>query len=184
MSRIPLPATADATGSLKDSYDRVRALFGAVPNGVRTLGVSPEVLQGYLAFAGSLATGGLTPAERERVAIMTAQYNSCGYCLSAHTLSGRAAGVSDTELDASRDARSTEPRAMAILGFAQAVLESRGDLDDAVLAAAQDAGLIHSELVEIIANVSLNTLTNYVNRFIKPEHDLPASVPVERARVA
>jgi uncharacterized peroxidase-related enzyme len=137
------------------------------------LGVSPGVLQGFLAFTGSLAASKLTPAERERVAILTAQYNSCGYCLSAHTLGGRAAGISEAEIEASRDARSAEPRASAVLRFAHAVLEHRGGVDDADITAAHRAGLTDPELVELIAEVSLSTLTNYVNRFIQPEYDIP-----------
>ena len=58
MSRIPLPRPEAATGPLKDAFDAVRARFGAVPNGVRTLGVSPEALSGFLSIPD---TTGLMP---------------------------------------------------------------------------------------------------------------------------
>ena len=91
MSRIPLPSPQTATGTLKESFDAVHARFGVVPNGVRTLGVSPAALSGFLAFAGAVATGSLSAGERERIAVLTAQHNRCGYCLSAHTLGARVA---------------------------------------------------------------------------------------------
>src|SRR3954453_7957805 len=139
MSRIPLPAPEAATGTLKESYYAIRARYGAVPNGVRTLGVSPEALRGFLAFSDAMAGGKLARAERESIAILTAQHNKCGYCLSAHTLGGRAPGLTGAELAASRDGRSEAPRAAAILHFAHAVLEHGGEVDDVGLAAAHDA---------------------------------------------
>jgi uncharacterized peroxidase-related enzyme len=173
MSRIPLPHPDDATGDLKSSFEAVRSVMGRVPNGVRALAVSPETLQGYLAFSGSLAAGSLSSAERERVAVLTAQRNECGYCLSAHVLGGRAAGLDDAELAASRRGESADPRAAALLAFARAVIDHRGDVPETVLASARAAGLDDAELVEIVAAVALNTFTNYANRFAQPESDFP-----------
>lgn len=179
MSRIPLPSAQTATGALKESFDAAHARFGVVPNGVRTLGVSPVALSGFLAFAGAVAAGSLAAAERERIAVLTAQHNRCGYCLSAHTLGARVAGVSNDEIDASRAAKSKDSRAQAILLFADAVIRHRGGVSDDDISAAHRAGLADAELVEIVAEVTLSTFTNYVNRLIEPEYDIPA-VPVDR----
>ena len=51
---------------------------------------SPAVLDGYLSFAGALAGGRLGAKVREQIALTTAEANGCEYCLSAHTLIGRA----------------------------------------------------------------------------------------------
>jgi uncharacterized peroxidase-related enzyme len=173
VSRIPLPQPETATGELKSSFDAVRARYGVVPNGVRSIGTSPEALQGFLGFAGTLAAGLLTAQERERVALLTAQHNECQYCLSAHTLGGRAAGLAEAEIRASRAGKASDPRPAAILRFAGAVLERRGDVPDDELAAARDGGLADSELVEVVAEIALNTFTNYVNRLVRPELDIP-----------
>jgi uncharacterized peroxidase-related enzyme len=135
-------------------------------------------LSGFLAFAGAVATGSLAAGERERIAILTAQHNRCGYCLSAHTLGAHASGVSHDEIDASRAAKSADSRTQAILAFADAVIKHRGEVGDDDIRAAHDAELTDAELVEIIAEVALNTFTNYVNRLIQPEYDIPA-VPVD-----
>jgi len=179
MSRIPLPQPEAAIGPLKDAFDAVRARYGAVPNGVRTLGVSPEALSGFLSFATTVASGALTAGERERIAVLTAQHNRCGYCLSAHTLGARAAGVSDAEITASRAAKSDDARTHAILAFANAVLMHSGGVGDDDLRAAQGAKLSNAELIEIVAEVALSTFTNYVNRLIEPDYDIPA-VPVDQ----
>lgn len=181
MSRIPLTQPADASGALKNVYETVRARFGAVPNGVKALGASPSVLRGYLEFAEAIGQGSLSRPERERLALLTAQHNECGYCLSAHTLAGRSAGLGDGELVASRQGWATDPRAAALLAFAAAVLEHRGNVLESDLADARAAGLTDAELVEVVADVSLNTFTNYANRLVQPELDFPeVSVTIDR----
>jgi uncharacterized peroxidase-related enzyme len=183
MSRIPLTSPERATGDLKASFDAVRASLGTVPNGVKALGASPQTLAGYLQFSGSLTAGSLSRAERERVAVLTAQRNECGYCLSGHTLAGRAAGLDEGELAASRRAESGEARAAALLAFADAVIDHRGDVPDRVLTSAREAGLSDGELIEVVAAVALNTFTNYSNRLARPEYDFPR-VPLTLERDA
>jgi uncharacterized peroxidase-related enzyme len=178
MTRISLPHPDAATGELKASFDAVRAKYGSVPNGIKTIGASPEVLRGFLEFAGRLAAGTMSPPERERIALLSAQHNGCGYCLSAHTLGGRAAGLSEVELRASRTGHAGDPRSTAILRLAAAVIEHRGDVSDDELAAAREAGMTEAELVEVVAQVALSTFTNYLNRLARPEFDIP-HVPMD-----
>jgi uncharacterized peroxidase-related enzyme len=183
MSRIPLIDPAGATGDLKATFDDVRSKFGGVPNGVKALGVSPQTLRGYLDFAGALGSGSLSRPERERIAVLVAQLNECGYCLSAHTLAGRAAGLSDDELVGSRQGWSVDARAAALLAFATAVVEHRGDVPEVALVEAREAGLTDAELVELVAEIALNTFTNYANRLAQPEYDFP-EVPLTAGRRA
>jgi AhpD family alkylhydroperoxidase len=65
-----------------------------VPNLFSTFAQSPAVLNGYLGFSDALGKGVLTAAQREIVALAVAQANECQYCLSAHTLMGKGAGLS------------------------------------------------------------------------------------------
>jgi uncharacterized peroxidase-related enzyme len=183
MSRIPLADPARATGDLKATFDAVADKFGAIPNGVKGIGVSPGTLQGYLAFATAVGAGTLSRAERERIAVLTAQFNECGYCLSAHTLAGRAAGLSEDELLASRRGDAGDARGSAVLAFAVAVLEQRGDVTEDDLAEARADGLTDAELIDIVAEVALNTFTNYANRLVRPAYDFP-EVPLSIERRA
>src|SRR5262245_36473843 len=130
MSRIAPVQPETATGDVKRAFDVVAASFGSVPNGIKILGTSPHALRGYLGFSGALAGGTLSKAERERLAVMTADRNQCGYCLAAHTLAGRAAGLGRRELQASRNAEADDPRAAALLRLGAAVIDHRGDVPD------------------------------------------------------
>jgi uncharacterized peroxidase-related enzyme len=184
MFRIAPVQPEDATDDVRRSFDAAKAAFGAIPNGVKVLGASPSALRAYLRFAGSLASGSLSKAERERLAVLTAQRNECGYCLSAHTLAGRAAGLSEAELFASRQGDAGDQRSAALLRFAGAVIDERGAVSDSALAAARDGGLTDGELLEVVAEIALNTFTNYANRLADPEYDFPQVSLALRPRAA
>ena len=173
MFRIAPVQPQDATGDVKRAFDAVEASFGSVPNGVKVLAVSPQALRGYLGFSGALAAGALSKAERELLAILTATRNRCGYCLAAHTLAGRGAGLSERELEASARGEASDPRAATLLRLAAAIIHHRGNVPDEELAAAYGAGLTAAEVVEVVAEVSLSTFTNYLNRLARPELDFP-----------
>ena len=50
---------------------------------------------------------------------------------------------------------------------------NRGELSDEELKEAKTAGLSEGEIVEIVANVASNILTNYVNHIAKTVVDFP-----------
>lgn len=72
-----------------------------------------------------------------------------------------------------RDARSGDARREAGLQFARAVVADRGRVSDASLAAVRAARFDDAEIVEIVANVALNILTNYINHVAETAIDFP-----------
>jgi alkylhydroperoxidase family enzyme len=65
----------------------------------------------------------------------------------------------------------------AALAFAQAVMVTRGEVDDETLEAARRAGLDDAELAEIVGHVAVNVLTNYFNKTFAVELDFPPVHP-------
>ena len=101
---------------------------------------------------------------RERIALAVAEFNGCGYCLAAHTYIGKnLAKLSDSEIESNRRGRSSDAKADAAVVFAAKVVSTRGHVSEADLSAVRAAGLTEADIIEIIAHVALNTLTNYVN---------------------
>ncbi|MGA5824067.1 carboxymuconolactone decarboxylase family protein [Kitasatospora sp. NPDC094028] len=118
---------------------------------------------------------------RERLAVATAEYNGCEYCLSAHTYIGANLAKVDTpELEAARDATSSDPRIQALLTLSDAIARGRGQVDDTVLQAARDAGATDEEIGEVVGHLALNVLTNYFNTLAKVDNDWPV-VPLRAA---
>ncbi len=167
MTRIPLLDVDTTEGPVKTALEGVARKRGYVPTPLQVMAHSPATLQGYLGFATALAGGTLDVATRERIAIAVAHANDCQPCLFAHTNIGRAAGLSQAELDAARDFSSADPAARAALVLAREVMATRGHVSDRHLGDAREAGLSDGAVVEITAHVVINLLTNLVNSIAK-----------------
>jgi uncharacterized peroxidase-related enzyme len=159
----------------------VKQALGSVPNLFRTVAHSPAALAGYLGLNPAPAGGALDKATRERIALVVAQRNGCAYCLAAHSYLGRhVARLDEAEIAANRSGRSDDPAAAAAVAFALRLVEERGHVSDADLAAVRAAGFYDAAVIEIVLHVALNTLTNYVNEVAQTVVDFPAA-PALRA---
>ena len=151
----------------------VRAKLGILPNLFTTLAQAPAALNGYLQLSESLSHGRLSARQREIIAIAIAQENACVYCLSAHAAIGQGVGLSDEDIERAKYGRAADPKDEAVTELALRIVRSRADLTDGVLAAARLAGLDDGLIIEVIAQVALNVLTNYVNRIAGTDVDFP-----------
>ena len=103
-----------------------------------------------------------------------AEINACGYCLAAHSYLGKTlAKLPEAEIAANRKGRSKDPKADAAVRFAVEIVTQRGQADEAAIEAVRAAGYGDEEIVEIVAHVALNTLTNYLNLVLGTEIDFP-----------
>ncbi|MCA1951651.1 MAG: carboxymuconolactone decarboxylase family protein [Hyphomicrobiales bacterium] len=169
-------------GAAKTILDGVRAKIGMVPNLYATLAHAPAVLGAHLAFTQALAEGGTLGAkDRERIALAVGEANACQYCLSAHTLIGKGAGLSAEEIAAARSGQPAEPRDAAIVALARAIVAKKGYAGSEDLAAARAAGLSDGVIVEILAQVTVNLFTNYANHLFDTTIDFPAVAPAKAA---
>jgi uncharacterized peroxidase-related enzyme len=179
MSRITTHASIEAAPAASQPFlESAKKALGSVPNLFRVFASSPTALEGYLSLNGALGRGSLDAKTRERIALATAEFNNCGYCLSAHSYLGKnVAKLDDAEITANRNGASTDPKADAALRFAVAIIRERGHVSDADVAAVKAAGFDDAQIVEIITHVALNTLTNYVNEVAQTVIDFPVVAP-------
>jgi len=175
MTRIQLPDSIEAApAAARPHLEGVKKMLGSVPNLFRITANSPAALEGYLGLNGALAKGSLKPQTRERIALAVAQFNGCDYCLSAHTYLGKnLAKLDDAEIAANRRGASNDPQADAAVRFAVKLVRDRGQVTDADVSAVRMAGYGEAEIVEIVAHVALNTLTNYLNEAFGTPIDFP-----------
>jgi uncharacterized peroxidase-related enzyme len=173
MQRIPALATAATPTRSQPMLEAVGKKLGMVPNLFKTFAHSPAVLQYYLAGGEALATGTLSSALREQIALATAGANTCDYCASAHTLMGKGAGLSAAEMSANLRGHSDDAKTQAALSFARAIVDERGQVSDSQLQAVRAAGYGDAEVVEIVANVVANIFTNYFNHIAGTVIDFP-----------
>ncbi len=107
------------------------------------------------------------------IALEVGEQNSCQYCVSAHTAIGKLTGLTDSEIDQAREARSGSARNAAALQFARELVVKKGRATDADVETVPCVGFSDGEIAEIIAHVALNIFTNYFNNTAEVEVDFP-----------
>ena len=181
MSRLTIPTREDAPAKSQPLLDAVEKQLGVVPNLFRLVGNSPAALEGYLGLNGALGRT-LDAKTRERIALAIAQANSCDYCLSAHSYLGlNLAKIDETEIALNRAGHSGDAKADAAVVFARKVLDARGKVSDADIAAVRLAGFTEAQVIEITAAVALNVLTNYINNVAETDIDVPVVLAAQAA---
>lgn len=173
MPRISPINVDHAPAEVQQTLAAVKGKIGMVPNLFATYAHSPAVLNGYLTLSDLLAGGVLNGRQREVAALAIAQSNGCHYCLSAHTMMGKGAGLSGDEILDARRGKANDATEDAIAKLASAIVATRGKIADADLAAARAAGLNDAQIVEVVGAVAFNVLTNYMNNLADTDIDFP-----------
>ncbi|HEX8007753.1 MAG TPA: carboxymuconolactone decarboxylase family protein, partial [Trebonia sp.] len=182
MSTLPQIEPGQATGKAAELLTQLQKSIGSVPNMAKAMANSPAVLKGWMDLSGALAGGVLPAAVRERLSLATAEYNRCGYCLSAHTfLAKNVAKLDGDEIERARDAESADPHAAALLALSDAIARGRGRIDETAIKTARAAGVSDAEIAEVVGNLALNILTNYFNIVAGTDNELPPVTPHEHS---
>lgn len=179
MAKIEPLQTSDANAQQQELLDQVKKKMGGVPNILATMAHAPAVLQSYLSFSGAMGESSLSPALRERISLAVGQRNTCDYCLAAHTALGKMAGLSEEETIQARKGEAATPMDAAAVKFALRILETNGFVTDGDHEDAKAAGLTDQQIIEIVAMVALNILTNLFNHVVDTEVDFPAAPAVK-----
>src|SRR5215469_3410382 len=109
MARIAPVTSSNLDPKLLRPLSQVKSGSGTIPNLFSTLANAPVALNGFLSLTKTLSRGRLSVRQREILALAIAQENECQYCLSAHTASSRAAGLSATGALKARGGDSDNP---------------------------------------------------------------------------
>lgn len=173
MNRLNLVNPDTATGQTAELFTALRAKLGGVPNIFRVMGNSPAALGTYVQLSNVLGQGTLDMKTREAIALAIGQHTRCHYCVSAHTLIAKKAGLGDLEILAARKGESADPKLAALLKLATLTVKTHGNLSDDELAQIRSAGVSDGEIAEVTANVALNLYTNYINHIADTKIDFP-----------
>ncbi|MBV4473986.1 carboxymuconolactone decarboxylase family protein [Pseudomonas botevensis] len=169
MSRIAPLSLDTATDATRPSLEGVQKKIGFLPNLFTTLAKAPVALDTYLQASAILGKTSLSAKEKEAVYLATSQVNGCDYCLTAHSLFASKAGLSALEIGEARHGRLN-----AFAALARELTETRGHLSDEQIAIARAAGIDDKKIIEVIALVAVQTLTNYLNNVALTDIDFPA----------
>jgi len=164
---------AHASAEVSPILQAVKAKLGRVPNLFLTLAQSPAALKTYLAASEAVGTGRLDARQRETIALAVAEANECDYCLAAHSAIGKMVGLSEDAILQARSGIPSDRFQAGLVAFSRAVVRERGRVSSLDLQAAREAGLEDQDLLEVVANVAVNILTNYTNHVADTTVDFP-----------
>lgn len=176
MSRITPMDPAKASGRVKEVFDG--PLKGKAFNIFRSMAASPAALDVYLGMAGALEKASLSAREREAIQLAIGQANSCDYCVSAHTVLGKMAGLSEAQTVEARRGRVGEAQLGALVRFVLVLHEKRGFVSDQDVSEFRQAGYTDAALAETVACYALAVYTNYFNHVNQTPVDFPSVAKV------
>ncbi|TDD15230.1 carboxymuconolactone decarboxylase family protein [Kribbella turkmenica] len=174
MSRLNTPSLDDVPADTREILDKVGGPLGFVPAMFNTIASNPAVLEAVTTLQGTMSRV-LDAKTRHTIALAVSQANECGYCLAIHTyVSARFGGMSNEDIDLARAGSSVDPKRAAVARFARRVVDARGQVSDADLAAVRGAGYTDPEILAIVTVAVQALLTNFINNVNKPDIDIPA----------
>ncbi|CAG9246902.1 carboxymuconolactone decarboxylase family protein [Paraburkholderia unamae] len=175
MSRLSAIKPEAATGAAADIFAKIRKAVGKVPNAYATIGThSPEALGALLAVEGVIAAGTLSKPDIETIKLAVSEVAGCDYCLAAHTLAGKFAGLAPETMKAVRAGEpSGDAERDALVHFVRVLVTTHGTLPEADVSAIREAGYTERQIVEIALAVTSITFTNLVNRINDTTLDFP-----------
>lgn len=175
MPRLNAVTTEQANGRVRELYDGLKKAIGAVPNIHQGVANSPAALDVLLGMGAKLKEGGLSGAETETIKLVVAQIYRCNYCLAAHTMVGRKAGLSEADTIAIRRGTIAEPRLSALARFVDKAVQPSGQISDADLQGIRAVGFDDGQITEILMVLAQTVFTTLFNRVNQTEIDFPSA---------
>src|SRR5690349_11724742 len=176
MTKIKAIAPDAAPEAAKEMMELVKKRLGRVPAMYQVMANSSAVLESYVKLNVALGSGTLGSKMAELIALASAEYNGCSYCLSAHTFLGAKAGLTEIERAEGRVFHSENEKFDVGLAFVKKILENPKALTSADVEPLRAVGYSDGDILEIVANVIRNLFTNYVNIISETEVDWPVIV--------
>ena len=176
MSRITIPPVDSATGATAEVYAQVRKVAGgSIPNLFAALGhLAPQSLKAVLNAEGALAAGSLSKQDLETIKLLVSELTGCDYCVAAHTMLGRMAGLTPDTLRQIRIGQVTgDAKRDALARFVRTLQQTSGTIGDDEVAAIRAAGYTDTQLADIALAVALTVFTNTFNRINDTDVDFP-----------
>jgi len=168
-------------GETKEFLDVLKNGIGMTPNLIKGMAASPSVLKGYYHFNEALSNSKLNNRLRLMLALLVAEINNSEYCLAASSALCKTAGLNEEELMAARNATSSDKKIDRALKFARAVIMTRGKVRDKDVENMKKAGYRDSDIIEIIAHISMNILTNFFAEVAQTPVGFPKVKPLSSA---
>jgi uncharacterized peroxidase-related enzyme len=164
------PSLESATRPTAEIYSQIKKANGNVPNAFAAIGA-----HGPAALKAVLAAGTLSKRDQETIKLVISDVAGCDYCVAAHSLLGKLAGLKPDELKKIRNGEPTgDAKRDALIRFVRTLAQTSGTVSDDDFVAIKAAGYSDAQLVEISLAFATTVFTNVFNRINDTDVDFPA----------
>jgi len=170
MALVSYVPTAEAAEKIRPHFEKVESRGHEVPNFLRVLAHSPDLLEGFIALNGALGRTELDPKLRELAYIRASEANSCGYCLQHHKKAGRKAGLDERQVNETESYSGSDiydDLQQVVLQYAEEV--TRNVIVSDEFADQLKQKLTERQLVELAVAVALANFTNRISETLRVE---------------
>jgi uncharacterized peroxidase-related enzyme len=176
MSRLSVPNLESATGPTAEIYSQIKKGVGNVPNTFAAIGAhGPAALKAMMSADAVLAAGALSRRDQETIKLVLSAVAGCDYCVAAHSLLGKLAGLKPDELKKIRNGEPTgDAKRDALIRFVRTLAQTSGTVRNDDFAAIKAAGYSDAQLVDISLAFATIVFTNVFNRINDTDVDFPA----------
>lgn len=182
MANFQVPTRDQVSEGNKAIFDQLEKGLGFVPNIYAALGKSDTALGNVLGFANGKTS--LKAKEKEVIDLVVSQYNGCSYCLAAHTAISKMNGFTEEQIIELRTGRASfDARLDALAQFVQSAVSNRSKPSSEATGALLEAGFTEANLVDVIAQIGVITITNFLHGTTGVPVDFPAAPALEAVAV-
>jgi len=177
MARVALLDPDQATGRVKEVFERVKSYYRMVPGLQKALAYLPETTDALWTLSLTTAREGSIREELKRVFFAVTAYEvECEYCTAAHMialLGKRWSREECVEVIEGKPSRRLSDKENAAVNFARVVGRRPAAVTDEMVDELRAIGWTDAEIVEIVASVALMRYTTTVASAL--------DVPLEKA---
>ncbi len=164
MTHFPIHTAETAPGSAGATLGAVQSGWGFVPNLHATLANAPVALEAYGTLFELAGRTSLSPAAQQVAFLAVSAIHECEYCVSGHSVLARNAGLDAAAIEALREGgRLADPKLEALRSYVAALVNLRGRVPPAEMAAFLAAGHTPAQALELLVVVAAKTISNYAN---------------------
>jgi uncharacterized peroxidase-related enzyme len=168
MNKFKVYDITDAPTDSREHLEKVRQDHGYVPNEYGVMAESPALLKGYVALKELFDKVTLTAQEQKIVLLTASHENGSEYCVDVHSRAAEKHHVPADVIDAIHaDTPLKDKRLEALRSFTAKAVNCRGKVSDSVITEFLDAGYTRANILEVVLDISMATLTNYTNLVAK-----------------
>ena len=169
MSIFEIQTIDSAPEGSKAPLEKLRRTFGMVPNVAGIIANSPVLANVFVPLFQGVHSGTFTEAEIQTLLLTNAVTNSSAWAVAFHSYLALEAGLAPADVQAIRERRAPQdPRQAALSTYARSLIETRGHVGEAAVAAFLSAGFTPDQALEVVAVSAASTITNYTLNIAEP----------------